>query len=276
MKKSLTIVAITLACCAALTAIAATSNLVITEVLSKNDKTSKELVTKQIDIASFDAINVSNFAKVTLTKGSGPITYTTNENLLEDATIEVSNNTLHIKLEKDIMRGLKNATFEVTIPVKDNIRSIELSGASSLSVDHTLSCERLSLDIDGASRLTGDFDIKGEFAAEVSSASRLDTNTTSANADIECSGASRATATISCKEIYIKTSGASRSKITASAQSAHVECTGASSTTLLGEVKDLSEVESSGASRVSVAELKYNKLGAINVSGASSFKTSND
>jgi hypothetical protein len=110
--------------------------------------------TEQMNLDPFDEVHVSGMFNVILVEGNNPhISIETDENIQEFVVAEVRNNILTLRMKEDNRYDPTRLEVHVTT---NSLSELKLSGATSLSSDHTLSSEDLTISISGA----GDMDLK--------------------------------------------------------------------------------------------------------------------
>ncbi len=100
---------------------------------SNTIKGNGNVVTQTIKTSDYDAVSVGGIYHVTLVAGQeGSITIKGEENLLENTIIEVNNNTLEIKTERNTnLNPSSGKRIEVTVPVKE-ISAVSLAGSGKI------------------------------------------------------------------------------------------------------------------------------------------------
>ena len=118
----------------------------------KRCKGSGKLITREIAVAPFTALEVSNGANVTLTTGSGPAVVETDDNMMEYVEVKVEDGTLTIGFEGECT-SLTNVTLRVTVPTDGRLNRLRASGASKIVAEPVLQSKNLKLRLSGASKL---------------------------------------------------------------------------------------------------------------------------
>jgi hypothetical protein len=210
---------------------------------------SGDLVSDDFQVDGFTRLNIANtFAATVRASDVFTLTITADDNLMDSVEVQVSGDTLEIRVERGL--SLNNATLraEITMPELDGV---ELSGASSASIEGFGPASAIELTASGASSFDADVDTD-----------RL---------DLELSGASSATIRGFAAVARLDASGASRLLLRdLRIEECDVQLSGASTGNL--SVLDQLDADVSGASR-----LEYDgdpELGDINTSGGSSITRS--
>jgi hypothetical protein len=206
---------------------------------------SGDVVTRELDLAGFDKVDVSHAFAVDIREGeSFSVVVGVDDNLVEYLRVEKQGSTLKIGLQPGRNYSNTHATAEVTMP---ELTGLDLSGASRGTTSGFKSSRDLNVDASGASRLSGDIE--------------------AGDARFDVSGASRVNLTGSAEDLVIDASGGSTMDLADFAVAdANVEASGASDVTV--NASDRLDVDASGASHVKY--LGSPSLGTIDTSGASS------
>lgn len=233
MKKIIiTLVVILAAALAAGSLYAVAGDLVRTIGDKRALKGSGNIVTRTVDVGRFSGVRAFSCARVTLVKGSGPVTVKVDDNMLEY---------LHVKVEKGVLRiGLKNneertgfssfnnVTLEVTVPNDGEIEELKTSGAARIVAEPVLTAREVEIDASGASRIvamvrctTCEIDASGASHVEVG-------GTMSASCEADASGASHIRLVAQTDRCEIDASGASNIEAEGSARTSEIEASGAS------------------------------------------------
>jgi len=186
-----------------------------------------EVTRTEVNITEYTGLRVSDAfnVNVTFSDNEESIIIEANEDIQDRIEVKKDGEDLNIRLKRHTsIRG--NATLNVYITT-GNISSFNISGASNITLDNTLSAENLSLQLSGASGFTGelivdnleldasgasDLDIYGTaglFNARLAGASNLnDYDLIVSELDVELSGASNSYLSVT-EKIDIRASGAS-------------------------------------------------------------------
>ena len=213
----------------------------------KRCKGSGKLITREIAVAPFTALEVSNGANVTLTTGSGPAVVETDDNMMEYVEVKVEDGTLTIGFEGECT-SLTNVTLRVTVPTDGRLNRLRASGASKIVAEPVLQSKNLKLRLSGASKLVAVVKC-GTCALDISGASKAEVGGDMDVCEAEVSGASNLNAedfvTTTC---VVSASGASNARVNCSSKLT-AEASSASKITYSGNCTNNS-IESSGASTV--------------------------
>mgnify|MGYP002669416759 CR=1 FL=1 len=213
----------------------------------KRCKGSGKLITREIAVAPFTALEVSNGANVTLTTGSGPAVVETDDNMMEYVEVKMEDGTLTIGFEGECT-SLTNVTLRVTVPTDGRLNRLRASGASKIVAEPVLQSKNLKLRLSGASKLVAVVKC-GTCALDISGASKAEVGGDMDVCEAEVSGASNLNAedfvTTTC---VVSASGASNARVNCSSKLT-AEASSASKITYSGNCTNNS-IESSGASTV--------------------------
>ncbi|MFO7772442.1 MAG: head GIN domain-containing protein [Dehalococcoidia bacterium] len=189
------------------------------------------------------------------------ITITGYENLIERLEVEVSGQTLMIRL-KPGSYFRNNVKAVIGMP---ELNKLVVSGASRGIAEGFTSADDFALEVSGASSVEMDMEA-GNIAADISGASTVTGELKAQDARLIVSGASRCELTGAAGDTDLNVSGASRANLLQfQMQNADVNISGASQATI--NVTGTLNVDISGAS-----SLEYTGdavLGRVNVTGAS-------
>ena len=225
---------------------------------------SPNLTIKEFDFSDFTNIEVGYAFVVDVTRSDTyGVTITLNENLFEYLDISQSGKTLRIRMKSHYSYQRVTRQASITLPA---LRSLELSGASRGEVAGFETTDDMGFDVSGASNLTL-VDLKaGNTSIDVSGASRLTGSIEIMEGDFDISGASTVELEGKGTNVRLEVSGASTARLERfPIEIADTHVSGASNATV--EVSDSLDIDISGASR-----LYYNGgavLGSVQVSGAS-------
>ncbi|MFO7995616.1 MAG: head GIN domain-containing protein [Dehalococcoidia bacterium] len=205
---------------------------------------------KEYSFQEFDRVEVSSAVEFEMTQSADhSIKVTGYENLIERLEVEVSGQTLVIRL--------KPGSY-----FRNNVKAVIAMP------------ELNKLVVSGASRGTAKgFTSADDFALEVSGASRVEMDIGVGNIAVDISGASTVTGELKAQDTRLMVSGASRCELSGTGGDTDLNVSGASRVNLLQFQIQNADVNISGASRASI-----NMTGTLNVdlSGASSLEYTGD
>ena len=117
----------------------------------KNIKGKGAVVSKTVTTAEYDGVAVSGSFFVTLVDGAeGSIAINAEENLMEYIIVEVKDNTLYIKPEKNYgISASKGKKIEITVPVK-TISSVSLAGSGDVISNFMLNADNFKISLAGS------------------------------------------------------------------------------------------------------------------------------
>jgi hypothetical protein len=114
----------------------------------------KNVVSVEKQLSDFDALEVSGMFKVYLVEGDNPmVRIVTDENLQEYVMAEIENNTLKLGMKGNNSYSPSRMEAYITVTY---LNELSLSGATSLSSEHTIQSENMHITISGA----GDMDLQ--------------------------------------------------------------------------------------------------------------------
>jgi hypothetical protein len=204
------------------------------------------LVTEEYALTGFDKVDASHAFTVDITQGDTfSVVVSIDDNLAQYLRVEKQGSTLRIGLSPGRNYRAMTATADVTMP---ELTGLELSGASHGSVSGFDSTEGLTVQVSGASHLTGDIEA-GDVRFSVSGASRVTLSGSAQAVVVDVSGASHVDlADFPVADADVEASGASTVTVSASG-TLDANASGASHVKYLGS-PSLGSVETSGASSV--------------------------
>ncbi|MEI6851406.1 MAG: DUF2807 domain-containing protein [Bacteroidota bacterium] len=208
------------------------SLLITTQLKSQN--ASGNVITRDFPTNDFTGISLSEPMDYTILQGDkNLVRIETDDNFMDKVKISVHNGTLTVDT-----RSLNGASeLKVTIQAKD-LKSIDISGASTLKSENTLKLDNLTIDASGAAEVKLDLDV-ANLESDLSGAANVKLSGIVLNHNIKAGGAA------DLKALELQTS------------KAEVELTGASNVKI--DVKDKLSGRVSG-----VSDLKLKSDPAIN------------
>lgn len=152
-------------------------------------KASGNIVTKEIPIPEFNAINTSRAVKVVLTEQGDKIRIDADENLMAWVVVESEDGELQVTIDRQI-KSINNSHVTVTIPVQGRtFRSLRASSAAEI--------RGKEVELKGADLLV-----------KASSAAKIETSVKAATCNIEASSAASVRADIQSKSCTADASSA--------------------------------------------------------------------
>jgi hypothetical protein len=220
--------------------------------LSAQDKTIRAgaMTTTTKTLPSFNAIDVSSAFHVNLSKGKQQaVSIEAPENFISYYQIEVRNNVLYIELNKNANNLSLNGDMGTISITCENLKSIQLSGASELRGSGSFTAEKFTLDLSGASELVMDLETK-ELHCDISGASKATLNgTVNGSMKLDVSGAACFKGyDLETTNAVCDMSGAGKAELKVNSK-LQVDASGASSLSYKGDVSNVT-VDASGASHV--------------------------
>lgn len=227
----------------------------------------RRVITEQKDFRDFTTVKVGSAFRVEVTQSSSySISITADSNVMDDIEVFKTGEVLTIRIEPGIVVQATTLRAEITMP---DLYVLELSGATSGTVDGFSSTQKRVIEVSGASSLDLADMSTGDVVVEVSGASN-------AEGDLLVSG-----------DTQFTISGASSLKLDGEANNLLVdECSGGSTLDLSNFPVNNAMVDLSGASRGTVnldgrldanisgaSRLEYigePTMGDVNISGSSS------
>jgi|AP95_1055475.scaffolds.fasta_scaffold21732_3 hypothetical protein len=216
-----------------------------------NIKGSGNVMTQQYPLSDFTKVEAGNSFNLTITQAdSFSVQVKADDNLVDHLDVRKSDDILVIRLKSG--KSIRNATLEAQVSLPE-LTSVKLTGASKGTVRGFASGGEFSVDISGASKLSGDIQA-AQTRVDLSGASSLDLTGSSDSFILRGSGASRAVMedfAINSAEVHL--SGASTATLNVRDNFGPVALSGASKLIYLGDPA-FRDFHTSGASSISARE----------------------
>lgn len=203
-------------------------------------------VTLQVDASDFDGLNVGNAFEVNITQGDDyKVMVTVDDNLQQYLQAGKQGRTLNIQMEPGYTYAGATLQAEVTMP---SLAKLGLSGASRGNVSGFNAGDDFDVEVSGASTLRGEM-TTADVTMNVSGASRAELTGSGRDLRLEASGASHVTlGDFTVRNANVNVSGASSAVVNVSGR-LDAEATGASSVSYRGN-PELGRIQTSGAGSV--------------------------
>lgn len=202
-------------------------------------------------VGDFKSIQLSNAFTVLITQGSesGVAVSAADKDLIGNIITKVENGVLKISFDNNQKWTRKNPNLKAYISVK-TLERIKASGACDIKIDGTLNASSLTVEMSGASDLTGKINVSNTLDVKLSGASDLTLTGIADQAKIDVNGASEVKAyDFSTSNCSIEASGASSVQITVDKELS-AQISGASSVRYKGTA-NIKDIKTSGASSIS-------------------------
>ncbi len=149
---------------------------------------SGNLKTEQHSVEDFTGVDISSAFEFEIKQSdSYGVNITADDNILDKVEVTKDGNTLKIGLKNFVSLGPVTLKAVVTMP---KLTSLVVSGASRGTISDFISAEKFTLDISGASKVSGDI-TAGDADFDISGASTVQLDGAAANMVVDVSGASR-------------------------------------------------------------------------------------
>jgi hypothetical protein len=205
------------------------------------------IITKDAHVGSFNSIDVSSALEVHISQGNtNQVQIKTDQNLLDLIEVFTDGNTLVARVRQGYnLEPSGRIVIQITAP---EYKSIQVSGASKIIADNTISGSDLHLGASGASQISMEVN-GGKISSDLSGASSLSLKGQATDFDLEASGASHS----KCYELVaenamIDLSGASSAEITAN-KHLRADASGASHVRYKGDASVNSNTSGAGSVR---------------------------
>ena len=211
-------------------------------------KASDHIVTENRNVTDFNSISVSSAIKVIVTDDNfnQQITIKGPDNVLEVLKTDVVDGQLKLRFDKPVNFVSKDVI--VTIPHR-KLRAIDVSGASSVVINHSMKVEQFVAELSGASKADLNL-VSNKIQLNLSGASNININGNAQNLFADISGASKLNAkNLKVSDVKVDCSGASKAEVWA-VDRLNADASGASKIVYANEANLSKEVSESGASNI--------------------------
>ena len=165
---------------------------IMTLSLAMAQKTINDPNAQVREAKNFHGISISNAFDVYLTQGNEEAVAVSaaETNYRDQITVEVKNGILAIGLKKEGWKWMRgNKKLKAYISFK-SIDKLDVSGASDIYIQGSITGNDLKIDLSGASNLKGKLDVK-KLNIDLSGASDMNVNGTAVQLTVDASGASK-------------------------------------------------------------------------------------
>lgn len=209
---------------------------------------SGDVISVELDFDDFDRIEITHAFLAEITQGRQFQTVIhLDDNLKDELEVRLDGSTLKIGLQPDRTYNFESVTLEVTISMPE-LRGVEVSGVSHVTLAGFSSIENLSLDASGASTIVGEIDT-GDLSVAVSGASLVQLTGEGHDLDGDASGASTIDlADFTVHDVKAQLSGASKLTVNMDG-TLDAQLSGASDLIYFGDAQ-LGHIETSDASSI--------------------------
>ena len=229
-----------------------------------------EPITKDFSISNdYTSLEVEDAFDVIVSDLATQVTITAGENVMPNVVVETVDNTLKIYIKG--WHTSYGTDMKVTLPYNANLKSVDLSGASSFQSVYGLKGSKVKVDLSGSSDFDGNIDAD-EVVIDLSGSSNFNGNILADKIDMELSGSSDINGLVDATNLEIDLGGASDATLEGEVGTLIVELSGASNIVkkVVGDryalVCDLCEGSISGASN---AYIHCDGTIKVSLSGAS-------
>ena len=172
------------------------------------NKETEQIVTKEIPVPDFDAVNASRTVKVILTAQGDKIRITANEELQDQVIVKAEENDLTITIDPQI-KSIGKGEVTVTVPVAGRtLRKLTASSAARISAPE-LTLETSDLLVKASSAAKIDVRVKAESCtADATSAAHIGLEAAAPKCQFEASSAARIEARIDAQSCTADASSA--------------------------------------------------------------------
>lgn len=215
------------------------------------NKETEQIVTKEIPVPDFDAVNASRTVKVILTAQGDKIRITANEELQDQVIVKAEENDLTITIDPQI-KSIGKGEVTVTVPVAGRtLRKLTASSAAEI--------RGKEVELKGADLLV-----------KASSAAKIETSVKAGSCSIDASSAADIDLTVKAATCNIEASSAANVRADIQSESCTADASSAAGITLKG-LTEYFESGNSSAGKVNASELTAQRA---DVTASSGSKTS--
>lgn len=183
-------------------------------------------ITKDFSISGdYTELEVEDAFDVIVSDLATQVTITAGEYVMPNVVVEIVDNTLKIYLKG--WHTSYGTDMKVMLPYNANLKSVDLSGASSFQSGYGLKGAKVKVDLSGSSDFDSDIDAD-EVVIELSGASNFIGNILADKIDMELSGSSDIKGLVDATNLDIELSGASDANLEGQVGTLKVELAGAS------------------------------------------------
>jgi hypothetical protein len=203
------------------------------------------IITKDASVGSFNSVDVSGALEVHITQGtSNSVKIEADQNLLDLIEVFTDGNTLVARTRNGY--NLQPSRRIVVYVAAPEFKGIDVSGASKIIADNTISGTDMHIGASGASHIS--MEVSGsKISSDLSGASSLSLKGQATDFDLEASGASHSNCyDLVAENAFIDLSGASSAEITAN-KSLRAEASGASHVRYKGNASVNSNTSGAGS-----------------------------
>lgn len=183
-------------------------------------------ITKDFSISGdYTELEVEDAFDVIVSDLATQVTITAGEYVMPNVVVEIVDNTLKIYLKG--WHTSYGTDMKVMLPYNANLKSVDLSGASSFQSGYGLKGSKVKVDLSGSSDFDCNIDAD-EVVIELSGASNFIGNILADKIDMELSGSSDIKGLVDATNLDIELSGASDANLEGQVGTLKVELAGAS------------------------------------------------
>jgi ABC-type uncharacterized transport system auxiliary subunit len=204
--------------------------------------------TQDYDFSGFTRLQIGSAFEANVQAGdSYKVTVTVDDNLVQYLDVRVTGDTLRIGFKPMLSFNFRNTTLRADVTMPD-VEGLELSGATRTRIAGFSNDKKVDVEVSGASQLSGDIS-SAEMRIEASGASRAELSGTTGPLDARASGASSLRLQdLKSTDTRVDASGASNITVNPSGKLSG-DASGASTVRYVGSPSSV-QVNTSGASSV--------------------------
>lgn len=239
-----------------------------TKVWAKTLKGSGLIVSKNIAVSDFRAIDASRAVKVIVAEPSQQeIRIEADDNVIDLVTVRVNKGTLKIGIDPSV-QSLSSIDVTVTVPDNGRIASLEASSAAKIIVRPTLEADRFEIDASSAAKIEAAVKartcrIEAESAAKVIARVRAD------ECAVEATSAAKIDADVQADECAVEATSAATIALSGSAARCKADMQSASKLSAAEFTVKAYDIETSSAAK---AEIRCTETLQADASSGSSIR----
>lgn len=197
-----------------------------TNAAPKRLKGSGEIISKQIDLPAFQAVQASRAVKVVLVADKGQqCLIEADDNVMEYVKAKVNNGVLHLTIDEEI-RTVSSIHVKVTVPTNGQLNALRVSSASKIESEVLLKAAKMKLNASSAGDINAEINAD-ECEIDLSSAATVKAKVSGGYCSIEATSSANFKGTLAVRHCEVDASSAADVYLEGAALSCDVELSSA-------------------------------------------------